>query len=179
MEAQAMALLRRAGADVDRIAVERWVDMRYAGQGYEVAVDLPPGPLGRDMEASLRRAFDAAYTRRYGTSLSSVDAEAVHWHLAARAQAGEIDIQFAVPAAGDAGKPSRRAFFPELGGYVRAAVVDRYRLVPGAVVRGPALVEERESTIVVGPSAAAEVDALGNLLVTFRRGEDAHGDARR
>jgi N-methylhydantoinase A len=178
MEAQAMALLRRAGADVGRIAVERWVDMRYVGQGYEVAVDLPPGSPRQEMEATLRRAFDAAYARRYGTSLSSVDAEAVHWHFAARGGGREIDIQFAVPAGGEAGKPSRRAFFPELGDYARAAVLDRYRLAPGAVIRGPALVEERESTIVVGPSASAEVDALGNLLVTFGRGEDAHGDAR-
>ena len=48
MDAQVMALLRRADADVDRITMERRVDMRYAGQGYEVAVDLPPGQLGRE-----------------------------------------------------------------------------------------------------------------------------------
>jgi len=179
MDAQVMALLRRADADVDRITMERRVDMRYAGQGYEVAVDLPPGQLGREMEVPLRRAFDAAYTRRYGTHLSTVDAEAVHWRLAARVLSEDIDIQFAVPADGDAAKPSRRAFFPELGDYARAAVVDRYRLAPGAMVQGPALVEEGESTIVVGPSAAAEVDGVGNLLVTFRRGEDAYDDARR
>jgi N-methylhydantoinase A len=178
MDAQVMALLRRADADVDRITMERRVDMRYAGQGYEVAVDLPPGQLGREMEAPLRRAFDAAYMRRYGTHLSTVDAEAVHWRLAARVLSEDIDIQFAVPADGDAAKPSRRAFFPELGDYACAAVVDRYRLAPGAMVRGPAFVEEGESTIVVGPSAAAEVDGLGNLLVTFRRGEDAYDDAR-
>jgi len=178
MEAQAVALLRRAGADVNGIAVERRVEMRYVGQGYEVAVNLPPGPLGPEIEAPLRRAFDAAYARRYGTHLSTVDAEAVHWRVAARVRGADVQVEFAAPTPGEAAKPGRRAFFPELGDYAQAAVVDRYRLAPGAVVRGPVLVEERESTIVVGPSAAAEVDGSGNLLVTFGREEDAHDGAR-
>ena len=58
-------------------------------------------------------------------------------------------------------------------------MVDRYGLGPGAVVTGPALIEERESTIVVGPRGAAEVDGLGNVLVTIGREGDGDDGAGR
>jgi N-methylhydantoinase A len=51
---------------------------------------------------------------------------------------------------------------------VEAAVYDRYRLAPGDRFRGPAVVEERESTMVIGPGSEATVDRVGNLVVEVR-----------
>ena len=59
----------------------------------------------------------------------------------------------------------RQAYFPELDGYGPTPVYDRYRLAPGAELRGPAIVEERESTVIVGPGARAFVDDYLNLIV--------------
>ena len=70
-------------------------------------------------------------------------------------------------AGGDASralKGERRAYFPELDGYHSTPVYDRYKLGPGAELRGPAIVEERESTVVIGPNAAARVDDVLNLI---------------
>jgi N-methylhydantoinase A len=62
-------------------------------------------------------------------------------------------------------KGERPAYFPEFDGFHSTAVYDRYRLEPGAELRGPAVVEERESTVVVGPRDRARVDHLLNLIV--------------
>ena len=179
MESDAAALLRRAGAEPGRAVFERRVDMRYAGQGYEVPVPLPAGPLTAEIEGPMRRAFDAVYARRYGASLSAAQAEAVHWRLEARVPGADGDIAFAQPSRAAPDKAPRPAYFPDLGETSLAQVVDRYGLGPGAVVTGPALIEERESTIVVGPRGAAEVDGLGNVLVTIGREGDGDDGAGR
>lgn len=168
MERQARDLLARAGASLDGVVFERRVDMRYAGQGFAVSVPLPDGPLGPEVEGPLRVAFDRAYERRFGSHLESAGAEAVHWRLAARVPLPPVDLSFGKPGHGDPRKGEREAYFPEVSGFVRCPVYDCYRLVPRRRIAGPALIEERESTIVVGPSAEAEADVFGNLLITLR-----------
>jgi len=64
-------------------------------------------------------------------------------------------------------KGRRPAFFAERGGFVETPVYDRYRLPAGAVLAGPAIVEERDSTAVVAPDATASVDPFSNLVVRF------------
>jgi N-methylhydantoinase A len=61
-------------------------------------------------------------------------------------------------------KRERRAYFPETGGYVETPVYDRYALQPGAAFAGPAIIEERESTTIVGPGARIRVDATRTLI---------------
>jgi N-methylhydantoinase A len=170
LTAEAWELLARAGARVEDVRVERRVDMRYAGQGYEVPVALPDGPLGPELEPGLRAAFDEGYERRFGFRLESAATEALHWHVAASVGGGDLAVTFAAGAQGDPVKGSRLAYFPELGGRATATVYDRYRLVEGARIDGPALIEERESTIVIGPSGTAEVDGLGNVRIVLGDG---------
>jgi N-methylhydantoinase A len=68
------------------------------------------------------------------------------------------------------GRTSRRAYFPEAGGFVDAAVVDRYALKPGERAQGPALIEERESTTVLLPGDLAHVTENGHLLIDILGG---------
>src|SRR5204863_4562639 len=71
------------------------------------------------------------------------------------------DLRLSVCAASgdafEAVKGERRAYFPELDGYHSTLVYDRYKLGPGAELRGPAIVEERESTVMIGPRGSARV----------------------
>ena len=138
--------------------------MRYTGQGYEVPVDLPGGELGRGLEAELRTEFDAAYRRRYGTALTTAPVEALHWRLHAEVPAAGLNIAFE-RAARDPRRGERQAWFAEVDGFVPISVFDRYSLAPGTRIEGPAVIEEDESTIVVGPAAVAEVDAMGNVML--------------
>ena len=72
------------------------------------------------------------------------------------------------PAAQEIRKGSRQAYFPELGGFHMVPVYDRYRLLPGTHFSGPAIVEERESTVIVGPGSHCRIDEQWNLIVDLR-----------
>jgi N-methylhydantoinase A len=167
MEAQAREMLKKGGAGSSAVAIERRVDMRYVGQGYEVSVPLPRGALGAALEPHLRASFDRLYRDRFGTSLESAGVECVHWRLTAKVNSKEVSITFPVEPRGEPKKGERAAYFPELDDYVACPVLDRYQLAAGSSTQGPALIEERESTIVIGPSASWRVDELGNVLVNF------------
>lgn len=167
MEAQARELLQRGGADADGVRFTRRVDMRYAGQGYEVPVNLPAQELDAGIEVELRAAFDAAYERRFATHLGDSPAEALHWRLSAGVARDSTPVHFPAPAPGEPQKGFRQVYFPELDRHAPTTVYDRYRLVPGSRGKGPSLIEERESTIVAGPSAEWEVDKLANLVITL------------
>jgi N-methylhydantoinase A len=64
-------------------------------------------------------------------------------------------------------KGQRPVYFPEWEQHRAVPVYDRYLLAPGARLDGPAIIEERESTIVVGPGAQISVDAARNVSVTL------------
>ncbi len=182
MEGQAIEMLKNGGADVTSVQIERRVDMRYVGQGYEVPVPLPGGQLGAGIEAGLRSAFDKFYRGRFGTSLESAGVECVHWRLTARVDSKQVSLTFPIEPRSEPLKGERRAFFPELDNYVVCPVYDRYQLVADRKAEGPALIEERESTIVIGPSATWHVDDLGNVLVGFGNGHQGsrrNGNSRR
>jgi N-methylhydantoinase A len=166
MEAEARELLARSGAATG-VELERRVDMRYAGQGYTVSVALPEGDLSASLAEPLRAAFGAAYEHRFGSRLASAEPEALHWRVTARVETANTALRFDPRPHGDVKRGERETYFPESGGFVTCAVYDRYALDPGHVVSGPALVQERESTVVVGPSGVAEKDELGNLVVTI------------
>ena len=68
--------------------------------------------------------------------------------------------------AGDPIKGVRPAYFPEHGAPIPTTVYSRYRLRPGDAFDGPAIIEERESTLIVGPRGRFKVAASGNIIVT-------------
>ena len=168
LRVEASELLTRAGAAEQDIVCERRVEMRYAGQGYEVPVALPDDELDAPIEGALRRAFDEAYRARYRFHLDSTPVEALHWRVAARVDRPDPAISFGASLDGEPVKGERDAFFPELDERSRATVYDRYRLPHGVTIDGPALIEERESSIVVGPSGSARVDEHGNIRITVK-----------
>ncbi len=166
MEAEANDLLARSGAAAAAV-LERRVDMRYAGQGYTVSVALPDGELDGRIAEPLRLGFGDAYERRFGSRLASGEPEALHWRLTARVAISTADLMIDSSRQGESRRGERDVYFPEVGGFVRSAVYDRYTLAPGEMISGPALVQERESTVVVGPAATAEKDELGNLTLSI------------
>ena len=128
--------------------------MRYVGQGHEVRVPLPPGPLTPVSVPALRQAFETEYLRLYGRLGPPVAVEAITWRVVSSGPRPDLRLSTAPEATGDAEsarKGTRRAYVPEQGGMTDVAVYDRYRLGPGATFTGPAIVEERESTTVIGP----------------------------
>ncbi|HEY5300855.1 MAG TPA: hydantoinase/oxoprolinase family protein, partial [Acetobacteraceae bacterium] len=165
------AVLHEGGVTDAEISFETSADMRYAGQGFEVTVPLDPHALATDDPAALRRAFDARYRERYGRSLDGMAIELVSWRVRAVASPSVTEVRLAEHGkAGDALIERRQAWFGEAGGFVDTAVYARERLTVGARIDGPALIEEAESTAVVGPSAHVILDRFGNLIMRFDEG---------
>jgi N-methylhydantoinase A/oxoprolinase/acetone carboxylase beta subunit len=166
MAAQATAVVRDA-AVAGAVTLARSVDARYVGQGYELTVPVPPGPLDAAALARIRAVFDEIYAARYGYANPAEPVETVTWKLAAVGGAPRVALAKAATGARDNGLKGRRsAWFPETGGWTDCAVYDRYALAPGASLAGPAIVEERESTSVLPPGTTAVVDEYANLIVT-------------
>lgn len=167
MAAEGRQLLEEAGADPAAIALRPTADMRHVGQGFEVPVALPSTTLAAADLPAIRHAFFASYRERFGRTVEDVPIEALTWRLACAAPGQDIRIGTAAAgAAGGAPAPraERRVTF-EGHGALPAAVYDRYALRPGMAFHGPALVEERESTCVVGPGTRVTVDAHLNLVL--------------
>jgi N-methylhydantoinase A len=168
MEAEGAALLAEAGLEPAEIGYERFADMRYVGQGHEVRVPLPPGVL-RDGGELVER-FEREYARLFGRRGPRVGAEAITWRVVASGP--RPSLQSANGSAAAPAEPlrgARAAYFPQLGGFAETPVYDRYALRPGFRLVGPAIVEERESTLVVGPGQTAEVAGDLSLTVEVRR----------
>ncbi len=169
MAAQATEVVRASAVAGDVVLV-RAVDARYLGQGYELTVPVPSGPLDADALATIRKSFDDIYAARYGYASPGEPVEVVTWKLSAVGGTPPVTLAKAsAEGAGSSIKGGRRAYFPEARGYVDCPVYDRYALAAGATLTGPAIVEERESTTVLPPGATATVDEYANLLVEFAR----------
>jgi N-methylhydantoinase A len=155
----------------------RSADMRFAGQGYEISVDLPDGPYVAGDVAKLREAFFDAYAAAYGDrAFNRADAvELVHFRMTASSPVTPMKLA-SLPDGGsatDALKGRRPVYFPETKGYTDCPVYDRYKLRAGDRFEGPALVEDRESTVVIVPDSAARVDRDGNIIVDLSTAEAA------
>jgi N-methylhydantoinase A len=167
MEDEATQILARAGIARDGVEVTRHLDMRYRGQGYEIEVALPRAANPAELHATLPRLFASAYERVFSLSYLDAPVEILNWKVDVSGPPPRFDSGWSThaPAAtGPARKGARRAYFPEAGGYVECPVYDRYALRPGTAVDGPAIIEERESTCVLGVDDRARVDEFGNLV---------------
>jgi N-methylhydantoinase A len=168
LEDDAASVIAETGFDPAAARVTRLADMRYVGQGFEVVVTLPPGPYGPESKSVLLDAFESAYRQTFSRTPPDVVAEIINIRVSLRAEVPGEGAQFttaATDAAGGAQTGSRPVRFPENPDFIDTAVYARNRLRPGDSFTGPAVVEEAESTLIVGPGARAHVDDAGNLIV--------------
>lgn len=155
--------LARAGVGADQVRLELAADVRHRGQGETLTVELGARLRGRAAD-HVEAAFRQAYGHLYGRQPPGVEAEVLTWRLRVRGPDPAISLGAPRRTSG-AVKGERPIWSSERRGFVEAQVVDRYRLGPGDVIRGPAVVEERESSVVVGVGGHGSVDRHGNLRV--------------
>jgi N-methylhydantoinase A len=162
-----MRQLASSGVTAAEVRVDLAADVRHRGQGEAVTVELG-GELSSDPAAQIDAAFAAAYTDLYGHRPPGVEAEVMTWRVRVMGPDPELDVTVRDRVPGEVRKGRRPVWFAEADGFVETDVLDRYRLEPGAEFDGPAIVEERESTMVIGPGGHVRVDRLGNLEVEVR-----------
>ena len=172
LESQALAVISETGLPAASARIERLADLRYVGQGFELVVGLPPGPYTAATREAIEAAFGAAYVDSFARKPPAGSVEMVNLRVSARARTTEEDVRLHGFAEGlGAPQGSRPVYFPEAGGYTPTPVYDRYTMPAGLTFTGPAVIEERESTLVVGPGGRVAVDDFGNLVVTLPRKE--------
>ena len=172
MEEEGRELLRASRVADEDVLVRRLGEMRYVGQGHEVGVKLPEGTLGPDDVGGISAGYREEYRRLYGREGPDVPLEAITWRVEVSAPRPEIlqEEWGGDPRALDEARKGKREIYPpKKDGFAAVPVSDRYRLDPGASFDGPAVVEERESTVIVGPDSRAEVDGSRNLIVRWEK----------
>ena len=170
LAAEGREVLRTAGVADEDMVFTRRADLRHVGQGHEIVVPLPWDSLEAvSLEEELRPHFFARYEEIYGHAHTHLDLEITTCRLTASGPKPRVELP-EVPSVSDAEvarKGSRAVYFIELQTHVDTPVYDRYALGQGCTIQGPAIVEERESTAVIGPQGTAVIDRHGNLIVTF------------
>ncbi|GIH60556.1 hydantoinase/oxoprolinase family protein [Microbispora siamensis] len=164
LEAQAAAALDREGFAEHVYA--RSADLRYYGQAYEVRVPAPDGPVDEAWLAVVAERFHAEHERLYGYGYRDDPRHAVEWVNLRVSGIGPITRPKIAPRPRQEDEPSpvatRDVYYEQWG---RTVIYRRGDLGAGAVVRGPAVIEEYGSTLPVHPGFTATMDDYGNLVV--------------
>jgi N-methylhydantoinase A len=170
-----VALLLASGTAEADCRVRVSAAMRYVGQGYEVDVPDVDWQRADGLHERLVAGFERAYRTLYGRIERDTPAEIVSWRVVV---SGPVPVLEPTVAAGggtdaEAARKGRRPVWSfARGAFADTPVFDRYRLAPGMRFDGPAIVEERESTVVVPDGARVAVDARGNLVVDLPVGAE-------
>lgn len=169
LEAEASGILRQSG-DVTGIGFARSIDMRFVGQGAETNLPIANKAFNQWQKDEIRELFDATYKKLYGRTYPDTPVEFITFKV--RASLPERPFRIPPLAGGgktlqDCIKGQRRAYSLVQKEYIPFTVVDRLELFPGAEIQGPAIIEEKESTIVVGEDARASVDGYGFVWISF------------
>lgn len=172
MEAEGAKTLQKTGTE-QKTRFERSVDMRFVGQGSETDTPIPEKDFTKIKKEEIRRRFDQIYEKLYGRTYPDSRVEFVNFKV--RASLPEKLLQFPRlerkgDSLQDAVKGQRTAYSGAAKDFISYTVYNRYKLFPGAEFGGPAIIEERESTVVIGEDASVSTDDYGFLWIDLRRG---------
>jgi N-methylhydantoinase A len=166
--AEGRTLIGKEAVSVRRIREIRSVDMQFIGQTHVLRVALPDGVPSRE---DLQRRFEEAYFARFHVELPEIRANLVNVNTSVIGEREEIDLSALIDPAGrrarleDAQTDTRSVWFD---GFVETPVYWRDHLPLDAVIPGPAIVEQMDTTILLEPGDSAAQDRDGNLIITVK-----------
>ncbi len=165
MAEQTRAELRSDGIPEAQIVSEFEIDVRYAGQAFEVPLTITQDLLSRDGVAGLLARFDAEHLRLFTFNMDTPH-EIVNVRAVALGQALNLPAAALPKGNGDPTAAKMRDHTLWMDGHEQAAVIyDRSKLKQGDVIAGPAIVIEMDSTTLIETGCVASVDHVGNILI--------------
>lgn len=172
LEKEAKATLL-SGQEGEEVRFQRSLDMRFVGQGSETNIGIDGRRFTDYTKEEIRAMFDKEYERLYGRTYPESEVEFINFKV--RAMLPEKLLRFTkiekkVTDLKEAIKGERLAFSPILRKFIPFTVYDRYKLFPNARFKGPAIIEERESTIVAGEDTEIMVDDYGFVWIEILGG---------
>jgi N-methylhydantoinase A len=158
-------LLDQDGVPLVEVELHHEVDLLFRGQShvFRVPVTVPDFDPG-----TVRADFLERYKARFDIELPEMTAMLVNLRTTVVGRRAPFDLAIFAPASDGSQTPqardTRRVRFN--GGWHNTAIFDRASLGKGSMIAGPAIVEQPDTTVVIDPGATANVDGLGNLVIT-------------
>ena len=149
----------------DRVVIEHALDMRYAGQGYEMTIPCPANLKAGDL-MTLRKAFDEEHRKTFGHTAPDEPVEIISYRLRGVGRVPPVELPKYEPTGArlaDALRETRSCRFD--GKTVETPVYQRERLDVGVSVTGPAIIDQLDCTTVLPPGQTATVDTYKNLII--------------
>ncbi|MEO0914764.1 MAG: hydantoinase/oxoprolinase family protein, partial [Pseudomonadota bacterium] len=165
-----MALLDAAQSRFEAREIVVELDMAYLGQTHTVAVPLPvavaDGTVQPTTQSEVEAAFDEAYTATFGRLLKNGARRVMNLRTAVIGRRPKFDLRTLAPEGGSvaaASLGSRKVHFAD--GWLETAIYDRLALPVGSEIRGPAILVQPDTTVLIDPGLAGRVDAFGNTII--------------
>jgi N-methylhydantoinase A len=167
MAAQTHAELRSDGIAEHEISNEFEVDVRYAGQAFEVPLTITPEILRNDGIEGILKRFDEEHLRLFTFNMDTPH-EIVNLRAVALGQSLNLPAAELPKGDGSPAAAKMRDHTLWMDGKEQAAVIyDRSKLRQGDIIPGPAIVVEMDSTTLIETGCVAKVDAVGNILINL------------
>jgi N-methylhydantoinase A len=166
MEEKALDLLRIEGVSENDLSYQRFVDMRYQGQSYELSVPLRKRIITRGVIRSAVGDFHRRHETKYGYSQPEKPVEIVNVRSYCRGKAGTIGRVMGTFEREGGLVERRRVWFTD-GRGIECQVFQRNSLPPGAKGMGPCVIEDYDSTLVVPPRAGYVIDRNGSASISL------------
>ncbi len=168
LEARGAEDLKRDGIGAEEQVFLRSVDIKYLGQGYHLNVATGGGRVDPTTVANIAQDYHAQHETTYGFHRQDEPLIVVNVRVRAlgvrlKATPARHDLAEDDPRAAHRG--SRRGIFDLASGVCDISIYDRARLGPGHRVRGPAILEQEDSTTVIPPGWTGMVDAYLNMII--------------
>ncbi len=168
LTAQAKADLRAEGFHDREITLHASLDLRYAGQGYELTVPSPSPPLKASDLDLMRQRFDSQHERAHGHKAESEPVELVSLRIVSVGLVPQAKLSPVKPTGRKleaARIGERKIFFGKEHGMLNCQIYNRELLEPNHRIVGPAVIEQMDTTTVIHPEQEATVDSYRNLTV--------------
>jgi len=172
LKKEAEGEIEKLGFKSEEIKRHYAIDMRYSGQAHEVAMEIPPDMIQGKMDRSSIQKLEAMFHERHKSLFGHASPEGgVEFITLSVAAIGPIEkeemyeIEEGSEDSEHAMKGVRQVFFEDFKGYGDCNTYDRYALKANNVIRGPAIVEQMDTTIVIPPKQRARVDRFGNIMI--------------
>lgn len=175
--AEGQGMLAASGGAFAARVVTVELDMAYVGQTHTVSVPLPVTILAQDKVTpptpdAITAAFEAAYQRVFGRLLPGGVSRILNLRTAVIGQRPKFDLATLAPTTSGPVVPRATRRVHLGGAWCDAAIHDRLALPVGTVIRGPAVLEQPDTTILVEPGLIGTVDSYGNVILTREDGDD-------
>jgi N-methylhydantoinase A len=164
---QAAADLRVDGFTADKVNIQRSLDMRYAGQGYEITIPCEPETMTAEGLKALRKSFDEVHKGMFGHSAPEEPVEIVSYRVRGVGLVPPVEMPRFKPTGATLKEALRETLKVRFDGkLVECPIYQREKLDVGLTFTGPAVLDQFDCTTVILPGQTVRVDEWKNLIVT-------------